>query len=273
MKKMILLILLTFAFSPVFSQEESTNLIAEEETASSDAEILTETDLSENPYGDDRIMGSISWEHSVAFGFFYSLGNANLLNLDGSFSLNRNRLWIDEWDLDFAFDVRQTNRIQSYREIDASLRYGRSFTYKFYGFVSADVENDLAGDIAYKLLPTAGVGYWITDSDTVQLMAEIGAGYKYTRRIISTNSQMPVTYLSGLLSWDFLTDFNFSEEFELRPSIDFSIYLFDSVTTLSYQITDDLSLVFEYDLDVNTAPAPGVLKYDHAFHTDLEWGE
>lgn len=123
--------------------------------------------------------GDLKTDSSLSAGYEMTQGNTDTAEFQGDFLYNRNRLWIDEWTV-------KANGLKSYADdestaqrYEASLRYGHSLTKRLYNFARVSAEHDYFQNVKFRLVPTAGLGYWFFDDDKSKLLAEGGTGYEY----------------------------------------------------------------------------------------------
>lgn len=222
---------------------------------------------------DSRIKGSIKWNNKISANFGVIGGNSELLSIGGSVSINRNKLWVNEWNFFTKFDYRTNKGEKSYQQFNGFIRYGHSLTKKFYGFVSVELANDYSTKLDLKVAPTLGIGYWIFDiPKKLNLMAELSGGYSQSYYIDPREEGMPILVLRGIFNWKILPTLTLAEDFKITPNIlDFSNINIDNNISLSTSLTKKLFLKLAYNLSYNSAPSPDVKNLDHSFVSSIEW--
>jgi putative salt-induced outer membrane protein YdiY len=222
---------------------------------------------------DTRERGSVAWERSLNAGMGLTMGNTELFNAIAGININRNRLWIDEWNLKARGEYRSDKGEKVFQRIEGSLRYGYSFTKKFYGFLSVSALNDYSTLLDISLTPNAGVGYWVVDiKDFIGLMGEVSGGYNLSYYESGEETQTPIMVARLYYMWVIFPGFVFKEDFRYTPSIpDFSDFRIRNRASLVSGITEKLGLVLSYDLSYHSKPLEGVENLDHSFNVSLKW--
>lgn len=224
-----------------------------------------------DPYGDGRIIGTVSWDNSLTAGISITKSGDFLMDYSGALKISRNRLWIDEWTFNASIDRRHDDAEVTYEKIEASLRYGHSFKVKWYGYVMLSASRNLELLLDYELLPTLGLGYWINDTDVFKLMGEIGGGYQYS--VYTDPSVDDNVVLEGrtYMEWVITDDLTFYEDFQIIPAVNFDSFTLYNDTKFSVAVMENLNLNIVYELDYNSAPTDGATKAEHGFSTEIEW--
>jgi len=131
---------------------------------------------------DKRTKGTILWNSETAIGGSITGPEPTHYTLGTEFSLNKNRMWIDEWTVDgsFAIDGVSTNDT-ILTKASGSVRYAFSILKKFYNFYLVPADHNSSLQLDLSIVPTVGIGFWVFDiPDRMQLMGEIGGGYRWS---------------------------------------------------------------------------------------------
>ncbi len=261
MNRLCLMLLFLTITATAFSQE--TNQITNQ---------MTNTVSSSPDEVDTRVKGEIKWNNKLTAGFSLTSGNSALMNLSAGLSLNRNRLWINEYDFKAMIDWRTDENVKTYLKISSLFRYGHSFTKKFYGFVGISAKSDYAALIDYNLYPNLGVGYWFFDTGRIKLMNELGTAYNYYLYLDQTTSENLGLYYKLFLEWKIWPEVIWSETFSIKPAwADFSDFVLKNISQIKIKIKKDLDLTLTHTYDFDNIPAAGAEKSDVSFVTGLEW--
>lgn len=219
-----------------------------------------------------RVPGTVSWRRSLMLGTAVFSGNSSLTTLSAGVRINRNSLWINEWDFSFTWDQAWEKDDISLRQIRSSLRYGHSFSQSLYGYLSSDITHDMNSSLDYRLIPLAGAGCWLVDSRQIAIMLEAGGGW---RRDASLTGQMQDNAVLLLRSF---VRASLSQAARLEASLRWlpalsqpARYLIEQTGLLSLHIMHGLGLTLEYRLTVNSPAAENAKATDHSLKTALEW--
>lgn len=223
-----------------------------------------------------RVVGKPSWQMNLALGFSLTGGNSDLINLNGSFLVNRNILWVHEISYQLHFDYRLNQAQRTYSKLETGLRYGHSLTRSLYLFVQGEYTKDYAASIDHRMKFYSGIGYWIFDilSPKLQLGCEIGGGwYKDYYYGDITDSHFILNGRFWFL-WNFTPSLTFQQDASIYPAADdLSEFRFTlkSDTRIVWQFTATYNLIFELDVDYNSHPQPSVKALDYSQRIKLEW--
>ncbi len=221
---------------------------------------------------DKRVQGEVKWSNKLAAGFSLTSGNSELLNLTAGLSINRNKMWVNEFDFKTDVDWRTDQGVKTYLKLTGMFRYGHSFTRKVYGFVGISALSDYSSLIDYNLYPNLGVGYWFFDTKKIKLMNELGSGYTYYVYHDQTVSQSFTLYYRFFVEWKVWENVTWSDSLRFRPSIpQWEDFLINNISTIKVLIRKDLSLLLTHKLSYDNIPAVGAEKMDITFTTGLEW--
>jgi len=207
-----------------------------------------------------------AWKREIAIGYDKTTGNTNESRLAASGSINRNRKHIDEWTLKgevyYSTNERKTNAQQWYTM--GRYAYSLGKTKKWYNFYRLEADHDRFEDIGYRLLPAAGLGFWLFDTDDIKLMAEVGAGYEYTKfRIEDNNKEQWVLTPMASFEKKLFDKTRLKQNLFYYPAFeDFNDYRLRSETYVDVGINDKLSLRLSLIDDFTSEPAPDTKKND-----------
>jgi putative salt-induced outer membrane protein len=211
------------------------------------------------------------WKGEVSLGFNKTSGNTKSSQFSSELSLRR-KTDSDEFSSRLRGFYSSSEKKMNSQKWYGQLRYAYSFwDNKWYNFYKFESSHDRFSNIDYRLTPSAGIGYWFFDAESLKVMAETGLGWEYTEYRDNTKSQSQVILVPRLFMEKVLTGkVKFSQDLVIYPSLeaagDFRFY---SETSLLNPVTDNislkLSLVNEYDSD----PAPGKENSDFQFISSL----
>ncbi len=213
------------------------------------------------------------WEKEVSLGFSKISGNTISSNASSSLFLNR-KTSHDELTLKVNAIYGSSNNKMDTQKWYSLLRYAFSFKDKrWYNFYKLETDHDRFTNIDYRLIPTTGVGYWFSDTDSFKAMVELGVGCEYTSFRDDTKSNceailIPRAFLEKKL-FDKLT---FFQELVFYPKLDNAgDFRLHSESALKNYIDDKLSLKLSFIDDYNSSPDNNTKKNDSRFITSINY--
>jgi putative salt-induced outer membrane protein YdiY len=208
----------------------------------------------------------IIWTKTLKGGYNLSTGNTQKSALYSSIFLNRNHLKVNETTLRADAYYSSTDKKMDSQKWYAMARYAYSFgmNKRWYNFFRFEADHDRFADIDYRLLPAAGVGYWISDSDDMKFLVEAALGWEHT--VFNTDDKKkndavltPRAYFEKKL----FSNSKISQDIYYYPALDdFVNYRLHSETVLSVALNDKLSLNLSLIDDYNSRPKAGAEKND-----------
>lgn len=219
-----------------------------------------------------RVPGTVSWRRSLMLGTAVFSGNSSLTTLSAGVRINRNSLWINEWDFSFAWDQAWEKDDISLRQIRSSLRYGHSFSRSVYGYISTDLTHDMNSNLDYRLIPLAGAGYWLADRPEIGIMLEAGGGWRRDVSAADDSQDNAVLLLRSSLRLMFADNATLEASVRWLPSIsDPSRSLLEHASLLTLEILQGIGISMEYRLTLNSPAALPAKTVDHGLKTSLNW--
>lgn len=219
----------------------------------------------------ERKKGDVTLDRRLAAGYAAKRGNTDTDSLNGDFLFNRNRLWIDEWTVKGEAAQEYNQDKKTSQRAGGSLRYARSITQKFYHFYRLGAEHDRFEDVDLRLTPTAGLGYWFWDKETLKLMGETGLGYEYEFRREAEDEGAPIAHFRESFSKK-IGNVEFGEDIYFFPHLnDFSDYRLEGEAYLRFILSKHLALKFKAADQYRSEPAEGKKKNDLQFTSSVEW--
>ena len=215
-----------------------------------------------------------AWTRKISLGYSETGGNTEDSAFTGEARIHRKRSE-DETTFRYNAYVSSSNDKQDARKFSAMGRYARSFgdEKEWFRFITLEGSQDRFSNIDYRIVPSAGVGYWFIDEPDHKFMTELSAGVEHTSYRNNTDSEteavlIPHGYYEKLL----FNDLRFSEDLTLYPSLselgDFRLRTETAISQpLNEQMNWKLSYISEYDSD----PAGNTKKMDYRFISSLEY--
>lgn len=216
--------------------------------------------------------GEIIYDRRLAAGYEAQRGNSRTDNFHGEYLWNRNRRWIDEWTLKGSGTQDYAMRKKVTQKYDSTVRYAWSITQRLYNFYRIQGEHDRFENIDLRLTPTAGLGYWLLDTEKTKLMGETGLGYEYEFRRGAKDEGAPILHLREAFSHKLAENIEFGEEIFYFPKLNnFDDYRIQGETFLRFILTKHLAFKLKAADQYRSVPIAGKKKNDLTFTSSIEW--
>jgi putative salt-induced outer membrane protein YdiY len=217
----------------------------------------------------------ITWKKEVAIGYNRVTGNTRESQISGSFLINRNNKHVNEWALKGNAYYSSNNRKMNSQKWYSNGRYAYSFgsTKKWYNFYNMEADHDRFADIDYRLIPSAGIGYWFYDIPEFKLMAEAGIGYEHTAyRTDIENKGKWILIPRAFLEKQLFANTTIIQDLFYYPAFEnFNNYRLHSETILNVAMNSKLSIRVSLLNEYNSAPPKDVKKNDLRLTTSLAY--
>ncbi|VAX36965.1 hypothetical protein MNBD_UNCLBAC01-1853 [hydrothermal vent metagenome] len=218
-------------------------------------------------------VGAEDWDGNLSLGYNSASGNTEKTALSVSGELKR---IFDGAELLIKGDIYTSS---SNKRMDDQKWTGLARTAfdiddqgRWFSVVQFLMEHDRFADIDVRTTPSAGVGYWISNTDDWKWNVEAQLGYiatSYRSDKLDTSSAVFVgkTYLEKQI----FEKGRISEGLTLTPSLDGGGFLIKSETEFTNPISDVLDFNIKYILDYNSEPATGKKKTDTRIITGIKY--
>lgn len=214
----------------------------------------------------------VEWKRELSAGYTRISGNTESSELTTSLHVNR-KTEKNEYTAKGTAYYSSEDKKMNARKYYGMGRYAYSFgkTKKWFNFYKFEAEHDKFANIAYRLIPSTGLGYWFSDTDTWKAMTELGIGVTHTHFADEKENEnelvlIPRVFLEKTL-WGKVT---LSEDFTIYPALtDPGTYRFHSDAALTTPLNKWLSLRLNLVNDYNSSPGAGTKKHDIRFLSSL----
>lgn len=214
----------------------------------------------------DKKLGEVIWQREVSAGYNYTSGNTRNSQLSTGFLINRNRYHIDEITLKGNTYYSSADRRMDAQRWYAMTRYAFSFgkTRMWYNFYRTEFGHDRFANIDYRIVPVAGIGYWLYDLPEIKLMAEAGVGYEHTDFRDETEDREEIILAPRAFFEKSLFDNSkIAGDLYYYPLVDdFSQYRLRAETNLTIAMNKRLSICLSLVDDYNSDPPKDTKKND-----------
>ncbi|MFC1576836.1 YdiY family protein [Candidatus Omnitrophota bacterium] len=217
----------------------------------------------------------IEWKREVSAGYTLSKGNTENSTMAGSFFLSRNMKHVDEVTLKGDVYYGESDKKMDAQRWYGMGRYAVSFgsSRRWYGFVRGEADHDRFANIDYRLIPSAGVGYWLYDLEDLKLLAELAIGLEHTDFRDETEDSNEAIYIPRIYAEKKLFDaVSISESLTFYlPFAKVSNYRLRSKTSLNTSINEMLTFRIQLIDDYNSAPPDDTSKNDMRIISSLAY--
>jgi len=213
------------------------------------------------------------WQSEIAVG--YSKANGNTQSNQFSLRSKSNRKTDhDEFTLKGNVHYSSSNKKMDSQKWYGMGRYAFSFwDRKWYNFYKLEGDHDRFANIDYRVIPSTGIGYWLSDEPDWKAMVEMAIGFEHTNfRDASKSSNEAVLVPRGFLEKKFIGGLSLSQDIVLYLSLeDTGKYRLHSETVLTNPINDHLSWKISFIDDLNSDPTGSAKKNDYRLISSLDY--
>jgi putative salt-induced outer membrane protein YdiY len=208
----------------------------------------------------------VIWQREVSVGYNRTSGNTHTSELLAKARINRNRKHVDEITLKGEAFYSSTERKMNAQKWYGMGRYAMSFggNKNWYWFGRGEADHDRFANIDYRLIPAAGIGYWLFDEPEIKAMAEVGLGLEHTEyRDETENADEWVLVPRAFFEKTLFGKSKITQDLYVYPLIeDINQYRVHSETVFTTPVSEHVSLHISVVDDYNASPAPNVKKND-----------
>ncbi len=217
----------------------------------------------------------VEWARKVSVGYQQSGGNTKGAQGNTGLHINR-KTETDEWTAKTSLYYSESEEKMDAQKSYGSLRYAYSFGEgkQWYHFYKLEADHDRFANIDYRLLPSTGLGYWVSDADDYKLMGELAVGHEHTSyRDGSPSSNQAVITPHAFCQKLLFKNFRFEADFMMYVPVEsYDQYRLRSENSVEHSLTNKvswrLSLIDEY----SAAVSGNTKKNDYRIIYALEYG-
>jgi putative salt-induced outer membrane protein YdiY len=213
------------------------------------------------------------WSGDFSIGYDKSGGNTKDSNLAIRLYCNR-KTDINEFTIKGDMFYSSANDKMDAQKWYNMLRYAYSFRErKWYNFYKIENDHDRFANIAYRIVPSLGTGYWLSDFPDLKLMVEFGVGLEHTKFRHGAKDQNEAVLLPrALFEKAVFRKSRVVQEVSLYPSLtEAGKYRLHSETVFINPINKKLALRLSLIEDYNSDPSGDTKKSDYRFISSLSY--
>lgn len=210
------------------------------------------------------------WSVHIELSYVNTSGNVNTQTLSQKLEIKRegkiNRFYLKNSALYATQERRETaNRLE------ASARWERLLTDRFFLFLTSGYERDKFSGYEYKLSGGPGAGYDLVKTDRHELKLLLSTPYYYNKLEGDGVDNYGAAKLELYYQWRIYDNLKLKESANYFINLsDTQTYFVNSETSLEVKINDYVSLGVSYKLAYqNKPPEPGIKRTDTTFSTSL----
>jgi len=161
----------------IISQDKNIVLIKTEAMGeiSVEREFLVITEVKEEVSSDKEKL----WAGEFSIGYNDSGGNTQNNQMISSFYANRKTDY-NEFTIKGDSYYSSSNKKMDAQSWQGMGRCAFSFwDNKWYDFYKIEADHDKFASVDYRLIPSIGIGYWLTDTEDLKVMIESGLGFEH----------------------------------------------------------------------------------------------
>jgi putative salt-induced outer membrane protein YdiY len=219
-----------------------------------------------------------AWHGSFALNGLFTTGNSETEQIGFTFRLHKK--WeVDRWLFGAEYSYgRQTdpNTGIASTTVDfgqATAKYERDITEKWYGFGLLRFERDGVAGLNYRITPSAGAGYRWFEGPTFNLSTEAGPSYVYEDYETTGVNSFWAARLAYSVDWTPVKPLRLYNTLEYLPSVTAFTedYLLNINAGLRATVWKGLFTDFRIEYRYDNEPAPGRKKTDTRYILGLGW--
>ncbi|VAW11595.1 hypothetical protein MNBD_BACTEROID05-560, partial [hydrothermal vent metagenome] len=205
------------------------------------------------------------WQKKVSFGYNVVSGNTEETQFSGTFEILR-KTEADQWEAKIDSYIASANTKENARKFNGFLRHvfnlGDQDQWNI--FTKLEGDQDRFANIAYRSIPSFGVGYWFIKEADFKATIDAALGYEYTKyRDGSPTDKEMVVVPHGYIEKKLFENIKISQNLTLYPSLkDTAKYRFHSETALENSISKNISFKISFIDDYNSIPKGKSKKND-----------
>ncbi|MFC1620816.1 YdiY family protein [Candidatus Omnitrophota bacterium] len=216
----------------------------------------------------------VIWNKKLTVGYDRSAGNTDSSQMNASVFINRNHKYVNEMML--KGDAYYSS---SDKKMDAQKWYGMgryAFSFggkKWYNFYKFEADHDRFTNVDYRLVPSAGLGYWFSDLDEFKALTEVSIGSEHTNYRDTTPDSDEAIFISRVfIEKTIFENSKISQDAYWYPALeDFGDYRVHAETVFTTSLSENLSLNFSFIDDYDSEPAGDTKKNDTRFISSMSY--
>ena len=219
----------------------------------------------------EYVIDVTGWDSEMSLGYTRNTGNTQNAQLLGSFEAERKN---DQDVLTIKTDTLYSsqNKKMDGQKHAGSVRYGFDlWTAEWNGFMKFEAEHDKFANIDYRVLPSAGVGYYFADTEEWTFLTEVGLGLEHTEYSNNTKETTDVILIPRVFAKKAIfVNSTISQEVIIYPNLkQGDQYRLRAETRFTNPLSEEMSLRCSFIDEYNSDPAGEANKNDTKLITSI----
>ena len=220
-----------------------------------------------------KVYAEQGWTRQAVLGYNQSNGNTDKseLNLSGEIkNIMIDSEFLGKLDLYYSSSDK---KMDSQKWIGLT-RYFYDFgeSNQWFNSYQVQVDHDRFADIDYRLLPSAGIGYWIAKEADGKAMVEVSLGYQITNYKSTKPDDEDVVLIGhSYIEKKILDNARISEDISIIPSLEGNGARLRSETVFTNPLSEVLDLSVKFIVEHDTKPSVNIKKTDTFLVTGLKY--
>jgi putative salt-induced outer membrane protein YdiY len=210
----------------------------------------------------------VVWDNRIAINAGLQGGNSSTLAIGGDLRINRNSRWKNEWTFTASGLYQVESDMVINQTAQSALRFAWSVTHRLYTFYRLALYHNKIIEIAQQVLPSAGGGYWFSDSGAVKLLIESGGGYNIIKYYDDSSIGDPVLQARLFLEYRLIDNCFIGNDSYYFPGRSMHQVKSSAYFTIKAK---QIAAIFELIADYNSKPQPGLEPMDYHLKSGIEW--
>jgi putative salt-induced outer membrane protein YdiY len=211
------------------------------------------------------------WAGGIWAGYNEARGNTGKSQLSTEAHLNR-KTPNDDLIVKGGIFYSSSNKEMDSQKWYSTIRHAfNPLKRKWHKFYELESDHDRFANVDYRLVPSAGIGYWFSNKADWKALIESAVGLEHTNyRDETADNNEAILIHRGFFEKGVPSGSKVSQDVTLYPSLaDWNAYRLHSETTFINPINDKLSLRFSLIDDYNSNPPEETRKNDIRFMSSL----
>ncbi|MCK5288070.1 MAG: DUF481 domain-containing protein [Candidatus Omnitrophica bacterium] len=213
------------------------------------------------------------WKRQLSLGYNQSNGNTDKseLNISGEIkNIMIEAEFLGKLDLYYS----SSNKKMDSQKWIGLTRYFYDFgeAKQWFNSYQIQVDHDRFADIDYRILPSTGIGYWISKEADWKAMVEASLGYEITNYKSTKPDDEDVVLIGhAYMEKKILDNARISEDISIIPSLEGNGIRMRSETVFTNPLSEVLDLSIKFVVEHDTKPSADFKKTDTFLITGLKY--
>jgi len=233
---------------------------------------ISRIDSEVKPTIEEPAATDIEWVRNLEASYGITKGNTETADFASQLFINR-KTDHDETTMKATVGNGSSDKKMNSQTWYTMARYAYSFgkEMKWFNPYKIEVDHDKFANIDYRIIPSTGLGFWLSDTETFKAMAEGSLGLEHTEYNNGNASSDELVAIPHVYAeYTIKNGMTFSEDIFAYPSLsNMGDYRVSSTTALTCPIMDTASVKFSWVKDYDSEPEGDAKELDHTITTAI----